>query len=289
MHKTRIILLFAVALLVLGGSGGWIIYSSPGQLTDVAEVKSLNDGFVDVVIHTDKAWLDIRPTEGETTVIELAGQIHKGADYSFDAEVESGVLTISVDESSGTPWDFVFPAHLSVAVLLPQKQYNSLQLEVGGNHGEVDMKHLRVDQIHCKTSSSGITLQEIAAKNIVLETNSAPIALSQIKSNTIRTKTQSAETELEDVEADAIKARTISGRIVLSTSHIDRQIDLETNSGEILVQPKRKPENVRFEVATDSGTVKLLEGRYIGGTRIGDGEHTVRLATKSGSISVETD
>jgi len=96
-------------------------------------------------------------------------------------------------------------------------------------------------------------------------------------------------TKLENVEADAIMARAISGQIILSTSHIDRQIDLETNSGEILVQAEREPENVRFEVVTVSGTVNLLEGRYIGGTRIGDGEHTVRLATKSGSIIVETD
>ncbi len=289
MNKIKIIVLVAVFLLALGGLGGWITYSSASQLTDVAEAKSLDDSFANVVIHTDKAWLDIRPTEGKTTVIELAGQVHKSASYSFDAKVENGVLTISVNESSGSPWDFMFSAHLSVVISLPEKQYNSLQLEVGGNHGEIHMERLEIDEIHCKTSSSGIALQAITAKNIALETSSAPIAVTDVNSDTITTKTYSAETKLENVEADAIMARAISGQIILSTSHIDRQIDLETNSGEILVQAEREPENVRFEVATVSGTVNLLEGRYIGGTRIGDGEHTVRLATKSGSIIVETD
>src|SRR5690554_1765541 len=175
MNKIKIIVLVAVSLLALGGLGGWITYSSASQLTDVAEAKSLDDSFANVVIHTDKAWLDIRPTEGKTTVIELAGQVHKSASYSFDAKVENGVLTISVNESSGSPWDFMFSAHPSVVISLPEKQYNSLQLEVGGNHGEIHMERLEIDEIHCKTSSSGIALQAITGKNIALETSSEQI------------------------------------------------------------------------------------------------------------------
>lgn len=289
MNKTKVIVLVAIILLGLGGLGGWIVYSFTSQLTDVSEAKSLDDSFTNVVIHTDKAWLDIRPTEEKTPEVELIGQIHKSASYSFDAKVENDVLTISVNESSGSPWDFIFPTHLNAVIYLPEKQYNSLQLEVGGNHGEIHMEGLEIEEIQCKTGSSGIGLKEITAKNIALETSSAPIILTDINSDTITTKTYSGETQLKNVDANAIMAEATSGQVMLSTSHIDRQIDLETTSGEILVQGKREPKNVRFEVVNESGTVNLLDGRYIGGTRIGDGEHTVRLATKSGSIIVEMD
>jgi len=289
MNKTKVIVLVAIVLLGLGGLGGWIVYSSAGQLIDVAEAKSLDDSFTNVVIHTDKAWLDIRPTEEKTPVIELMGQVHKSASYSFDAKVENDVLTISVNESGGSPWGFMFPTHLSAVISLPEKQYNSLQLEVGGNHGEIHMEGFEIDDIQCKTSSSGIALKEITAKNIALETSSAPIDLIDVNSETITTKTSSGETEMKNLETDAIMARAMSGQIILSIRDIDRQIDLETTSGEILVQGEREPKNVRFEVVTESGTVNLLDGRYIGGTRIGDGEHTVRLATKSSSIIVKTD
>lgn len=289
MNKTKVIVLVAIILLGLGGLGGWIVYSSAGQLKDVAEAKSLDDSFTNVVIHTDKAWLDIRPTEEKTPEVELIGQIHKSASYSFDAKVENDVLTISVNESNGSPWDFVFPTHLNAVIYLPEKQYNSLQLEVGGNHGEIYMEGLEIDEINCKTTSSGIALKEITAKNIALETSSGLIDLMDVNSDTITTKTFSGETEMKNVETNAIMARAVSGEIILAIKDIDRQIDLETTSGEILVQGEREPENVRFEVVTESGTVNLLDGRYIGGTRIGDGEHTIRLATKSSSIIVKTD
>lgn len=289
MNKTKVIILVAVVLLGLGGLGGWIVYSSAGQLIDVAEEKTLDDHFTNIVIYTDKAWLDIRPTEEKTPMVELMGQMHRSASYSFDTKVENDVLTISVNESGGSPWGFMFPTYLTAVISLPEKQYNLLQLEGGGNHGEIHMEGLEFDEINCKTSSSGIALKKISAKNIALETGSAPIDLIDVNSDTITTKTVSGGTEMKNVEIDTIMARAVSGEIILAIKDIDRQIDLETTSGEILVQGEREPENVRFEVITESGTVNLLDGRYIGGTRIGDGEHRIRLATKSSSIIVKTD
>lgn len=305
MSKTKIIALVALALVIVGGLGSWVTYSSASHLMEVKETKILGHNFSNIIINAENVGVQIRPAKEENTAIELVGQVHKSISYSFDATIEDGTLSMSADMSDQLSWVNLYPIHLKIVVSLPEKEYNLLQVE--GNHGKIHLEGMQIDEIYCNTRNSDIDLTKITAKNIALKTKNAQIALMDVKSNTITTKTRFAAIGLKNVKADALiaktrfaaiglenvetdvlTARTHSAQIVLSTSHIDRQIDLETGSGSILVKTEREPENVSFEVSTGGGDVDLL-GRYVGSVEIGKGDNLVRLVTGNGSIAVETE
>jgi hypothetical protein len=109
------------------------------------------------------------------------------------------------------------------------------------------------------------------------------IILSDVTSDSITAKA-SASIDMEAVEANSIVAKT-DAKITLSTSDIDRNIDLESARGSIQVKTGQAPENVRFDISTKS-TINLLGGRYYNGVDVGDGDNLVRLVA-AGSITVE--
>ncbi len=280
MNKTKVIVLVALILAVVGGLGGWVTFSSDDRLIEVSETKTLDQSFSGIAIDADNVGVEIRPAKEEITAIELVGQTHKSVSYSLDAAIEDGVLTVSTDMSDQLSWVNFYPNNLKIVISLPEKQYHSLRAE--GNSGMIHLEGLEIDEIYCNTKSSSITLEAITAKAVTLETD-AHLGLSDVKSDLIIAQT-SASIDLENVEADSLTART-SARITLSTSNLDRHIDLDAGGGSIYIKTERRPENVHFEVSA-GGSINLLGGRYDGGVKAGDGDNLVRLIA-GGSITVE--
>lgn len=280
MNKTKGILLVAIILTVVGSLGGWIAFSSAGPLIEVSETKTLDQSFSAIQVNGDHVGVEIRPGEEKITEIELGGQIHKSVSYSLDADIEDGVMTVSTDMSHQLSWVNVYPNNLKIVISLPEEQYHSLKVE--GNSGMIHLEDLQIDDISCKTKSSSITLETIKSKTVTLNSD-ARLNLTDIQSDSIIAKT-SGSIGLENVEADSITART-SANITLSTSHLDRHIDLDAGGSSIHVKTEQRPENVRFEVS-GKGSINLLGGRYDGGVKSGDGDHLMRLIA-DGSITVE--
>lgn len=280
MNKTKIILLVALILTVVGGLGVLITFSTTDSLIEVSEIKTLDQSFSGMAIDADNVGVELRPGKEEVTAIELVGQTHKSVSYNLDAKIEDGILIVSTDMSDQFSWINLYPNNLKIVISLPEKQYYSLRAE--GNSGMIHMEDMQIDEIYCNTKSSSITLETITSKTVTLETG-AHVGLSNVKSDSIITKT-SASIDLENVEADSIRART-SARITLSTSNLDRHIDLDAGNGSIHIKTEQRPENVRFEVS-GGGSINLLGGRYEGSVKAGDGDNLVRLIA-DGSITVE--
>src|SRR5690554_6896181 len=231
MNKTKVIVLVALILAVVGGLGGWVTFSSDDRLIEVSETKTLDQSFSGIAIDADNVGVEIRPAKEEITAIELVGQTHKSVSYSLDAAIEDGVLTVSTDMSDQLSWVNFYPNNLKIVVSLPEKQYHSLRAE--GNSGMIHLEGLEIDEIYCNTKSSSITLETITSKAVTLETD-AHLGLSDVKSDLIIAQT-SASIDLENVEADSLTART-SARITLSTSNLDRHIDLDAGGGSIYIK-----------------------------------------------------
>jgi len=280
MNKTKGILLVALVLTVIGGLGGWVAFSSADRLIEVSETKTLDQSFSAIAINADHVGVEIRPGKGEITEIELVGQIHKSVSYSLDADIEDGVMTVSADMNDQFSWFNFYPNNLKVVISLPEKHYHSLKSE--GNSGMINLEGLQIDEIYCNTKNSSITLGTITSKTVTLESG-AHLDLSDVQSDSIIART-SASIDLENVEANSITART-SAKITLSTSHLERHIDLDAGGSSIHVKTEQRPENVRFEVS-GKGSINLLGGRYDGGVKAGDGDNLVRLIA-DGSITVE--
>ncbi len=280
MNKTKVVVLIAIVLTVVGALGGAVALTFAERQVEVSESRTLDQSFFGIAIDAENVGVEIRPAKEETTAIKLVGQIHKSVSHNLDAAIEDGVLTVSTAMSEQSSWVNWYTNNLKVVISLPEKRYHSLR--VRGDTGMIHLEGLQIDEIHCNAASSSITLDTIASKTVTLESG-AHLGLSDVKSNSIMAQT-SASIDFENVEADSIIART-SAQITLSTSDIDRHIDMDAGGGSIHIRTERRPENVRFEVSA-GGSINLMGARYDGAVKAGDGDNLVRLIA-NGSITVE--
>ncbi len=264
------------------------------------EVITIQDHrFTNVDINVQHGALFVSPSDSSVTTVELIGSNDK---LQLTAEVVGDTLYVRL--KSLRHWLFMFNFTMkavTVNILIPKKLYESLVMKT--DNGRISAEKILCKKIGVKTDNGKIQLREIAATTLTAETDNGRIEIDKVQADHLRTKTDNGRIEMNHVDAESIAAEsdngrielqhvtgsivgiTDNGRITLQTDSLDRNIDLKTDNGSIIIQSSTEPKNVSIHAKTGHGKIDIF-GERNSRTVIGAGEHTIRLKSDNGRISV---
>jgi DUF4097 and DUF4098 domain-containing protein YvlB len=258
-----------------------------------------DDRFINVDIDVQHGALFIRPSDSSVTTAELIGSNEK---LKLTAEIVGNTLFIRL--KSLRHWLLLFNLNMksvTLNVFIPKKLYQSVAMKT--DNGRISAEKLLCKKISVNTDNGKIQLKEIAATTLTAETDNGRIEIGKLQVDHLRTKTDNGRIEMRHVDADSIVAEsgngrielehvtgsiigsTDNGRITLLTDSLDRNIDLQTDNGSIVIQSSSKPTSVSIHTKTGHGKIDVF-GERNSRTVIGAGEHTIRLKSDNGRITV---
>ncbi|HJF32794.1 MAG TPA: DUF4097 family beta strand repeat-containing protein [Sporosarcina psychrophila] len=258
-----------------------------------------NDRFTTIDINVQHGALFVRPSNNTITTVELIGSNEK---LQLTAEVVGDTLFVRLKNLRH--WLFMFNFNMKAVTLnvfIPTKLYQSIAMKT--DNGRISAEKLLGKKIDANTDNGKIQLREIAATTLTAETDNGRIEIDKVQADLLRTKTDNGRIEMRHVDADSIAVEsdngrielehvsgsivgsTDNGRITLQTDSLDRNIDLQTDNGSIVIQSSIEPKNVSIHAKTGHGKVDIFGDRN-SRTVIGAGEHTIRLKSDNGRITV---
>jgi len=270
------------------------------EIVSTNEVMTIQDDrFLNVDINVQHGALFVSPSDSSMTTVELIGSNEK---LKLTAEVVDDTLFIRL--KSLRHWLFMFNFNMKAVtlnVIIPTKLYQSFAMKT--DNGRISVEKLLCKKISASTDNGKIQLKEIAATTLTAETDNGRIEIDKLQVDHLRTKTDNGRIEMRHVDAESIAAEsdngrielehvtgsivgsTDNGRITLLTDSLDRNIDFQTDNGNIVIQSTSKPTNVSIHAKTSHGKVDVF-GERNSRTVIGAGEHTIRLKSDNGRIIV---
>ena len=258
-----------------------------------------DDRFTTIDINVQHGALFVRPSDNSITTVELIGSNEK---LQLTAEVVGDTLFVRLKNLRH--WLFMFNFNMKAVTLnvfIPTKLYQSIAMKT--DNGRISAEKLLGKKIDVNTDNGKIQLREIAATTLTAETDNGRIEIDKVQADLLRTKTDNGRIEMRHVDADSIAVEsdngrielehvsgsivgsTDNGRITLQTDSLDRNIDLQTDNGSIVIQSSIEPKNVSIHAKTGHGKVDIFGDRN-SRTVIGAGEHTIRLKSDNGRITV---
>ncbi|MER2090151.1 MAG: DUF4097 family beta strand repeat-containing protein [Sporosarcina sp.] len=270
------------------------------EMTASNEIITIQDNrFTNVDIDVQHGALFIRPSDSLITTVELVGSNEK---LQLTAEVVGDTLFVRL--KSLRHWLLMFNFNIKAVTLnvfIPKKLYQSIAMKT--DNGRISAEKLLGKKVNANADNGRIQLREIAATTLVAETDNGRIDIVKVQTDHLRTKTDNGRIEMHHVEADSITAEsdngrielqhvsgsivgiTDNGRITLQTDSLDQNIDFQTDNGSIVIQSSSEPKNVSIHAKTGHGKIDIF-GERNSRTVIGAGEHTIRLKSDNGRITV---
>ncbi len=280
--------------------GSYSFVENKAEFTSTNEVITIQDDrFLNVDINVQHGALVVSPSDSSVTTAELIGSNEK---LKLTAEVVGDTLFIRL--KSLRHWLLMFNFNMKAVTLnvfIPKKLYQTIVMKT--DNGRISAEKILCKKISVNTDNGKIQLKEIAATSLTAETDNGRIEVDKVQVDHLRTKTDNGRIEMRHVDADSIVAEsdngrielehvtgsivgsTDNGRITLQTDSLDRNIDFQTDNGSIVIQSTSKPTNVSIHTKTGHGKVDVF-GERNSRTVIGAGEHTIRLKSDNGRITV---
>lgn len=264
MTNVKKISIIALILLLVGVVGSILTFNLMESPTAISEEKVIdNNNITALDIHANNQTVKIISTKESTTKVELTGKGTKESKDELSVGVEGNTLAIqTVNQRKFFHIDF-FGTSLTLTVYLPEKVYESLQVDIDNGHFEADQ----------------LTIKDVDAK-----TNNGTIEMSNIAANLVKIESDNGKLILEDVDGEIV-GETNNGSISLVTSDLDRPIELESDNGSIKVKSDKEPTNATLRVDTDNGKINIFD-KYNGNAVIGDGDNLIKLSTDNGRITL---
>ncbi|WP_342514926.1 DUF4097 family beta strand repeat-containing protein [Sporosarcina sp. FSL K6-1522] len=275
-------------------------------IEDKVEVPSTNElitiqdnSFSNVEINVQHGALVVSPSNSSVTTVELVSTNDK---LQLTAEVVGNTLFVRLKNLRH--WLFMLNLNMKPVILhvaIPKKLYQSIALKT--DNGRIAAEKLLGKKINVKTDNGRIQLKEFAATTLVVETDNGRIEAEKIQADHVRAKTDNGRINMRYIDAESVGIETDNGRIelehvtgsvvgvtdngriTLQTNHLDRNIDFRTDNGSIAIQSTAAPKNVTIHAKTNHGKIDIF-GERNSRTMIGTGEHTIRLKSDNGRISV---
>ncbi|WP_170140778.1 DUF4097 family beta strand repeat-containing protein [Oceanobacillus arenosus] len=224
---------------------------------------TINDDFSHVDVETENVEIEILPTNGNSTEIELMG--NENNKYRLVTNVEGDTLHIEVKNKRFRWFSFGLfnRSSASLKVLLPEKPYENVEVV---------------------TDNGKIFASEMEADVVKIEADNGQIALNEIKCTLLNAEVDNGDVSLENIDGE-INGTSNNGRISLRTDSLDRPITLETDNGAIEIQTEKEPTNATFDIHVDNGKISIF-GKSDYDTVIGNGDNLIKLTTDNGKITV---
>lgn len=262
MLNIKRISIIASFFLLIGIVGSVFTFNSVNKAEEMTKEKIINnDEYTNIDIRADNARIDILPAPDDVAKVELST---KDPDYHLSTQVKESTLKVQVEHKQRKLFNFnIFSFGTRLTVYVPEQLYDLIQV---------------------KSDNGKITGNNLQATTMIAETDNGLIELEHIDASAVQAKTANGKIVLDQVEGD-ISGRTSNGKITFVTGDLDRSIDLETDNGKIDIQTGKEPTNAMLDVRVDNGSVKIF-GDSNWDTVVGNGDHTIKLRTGNGRITV---
>ena len=278
MKASKKIALITAAVCLIGG----IIISLTAFANMNYDITKL-DTFVketnEVVIRDKFNSINIDDTFSDIRLLPSADKkcmvvFHEGENIHHKATVNNNTLDISCNDTTFSE-DFLFSGFffhkISVELYLPEKEYNSLDINLSSGDIKVD-DAFWFKSVSFKNHSGDISFNA-GAGSLALECSSGDIILSGVKADDITAECSSGDIDLTSIECKNIDSQCSSGDIQLKNVVSADKLSAKTSSGDIEL---RECDGKNVELEATSGDI---EGTFLTGKKF-DADNT------SGDISI---
>ncbi|GGE80891.1 DUF4097 family beta strand repeat-containing protein [Priestia taiwanensis] len=229
--------LFAVLLIVIGLVGAFFTFSPYYKSIAVSDAKTISaDNITDIEVDLRFGEVVIIPTTSKDILIEIKGKVSNGT-KSIPVIAEKGKI---IEVKSESPFQFFqlgfFNPELKVTLHVPKKQYE--QIRVKTELGDIDIEQLQVNTVEAATKLGDVDMQDVKSTSVVAKSDLGKIELAQ-------------------VEGD-INASTKLGDVDIAVHEFAYPINAHTDLGDVDIKTKVEPKNVRFDVSSELGKVKVF-------------------------------
>ena len=235
-------------------------------------------------------------------------------DYDIIAQIQGETLVVRV-ETSYNKWNNITKGEIEITL------DNVEEIRIDNSSGDIDIEDINARRISLEASSGDISAEELRGEMVLASASSGNLTLIDIEAD-LRTHTSSGDQRLRQVKGN-VDAESTSGNITLnyfeglvrmestsgditinygkgltslrSTSGtiegrslmLDTDLILEATSGDITLSLLNDPDDLSFDLESNSGD--LDAGRYDGEDElyIKRGTFWIRGKTTSGDISID--
>lgn len=260
LKKIAIIGLF----VLLAGAAISIVLNVRDTLVNKSDEITVKESYTNIDILSDNASVEIIPTKNNHTEVKFSGKMKQKSRYRFNADVKGDTLYVELKEKNWSFIQFGFTSlDIKLIVYVPEKEYDELRTEI--DNGRIISEGLQVKDLNLETDNGSIELKNVQAQTVSLQTDNGQILLDEV--------------------GGEINAKTDNGRILLTTSNLERFINLKTDNGLIEIQTDKEPSNVTIDAKVDLGKIDVF-GSSNKQTIFGNGTNLIKLETDNGKISV---
>ncbi|WP_404452557.1 DUF4097 domain-containing protein [Virgibacillus necropolis] len=264
MSNIKKIAIIGLTLLVIGAVGSFITFQSIDNSISVDEERIVNNNaFTEIEINADNQRVEIIPTDDSQAKVALEGRSREDMEKRLSVDVEGDKLSIEVEDKKVFSFFHFMGADLTLRVSLPEKQYESLQIDI--DNGTVHAEQLNIKDIHAETNNGHLELEDIQATSVKAESDNGKISLKNVSGE--------------------LYGETNNGEINLETTNLNRPIVFECDNGRINIETDKEPTNATFNVHVDNGHINIFD-KYSGNAVFGNGENMIELSTNNGEITV---
>ena len=210
-------------------------------------------------------------------------------------ELSDQELLISQNDSSDRETFFgglSFGKTGEIDIYIPESYGKSLKISNGS--GELELKSLSLSEVNISNDSGYLTIENINSNTGTIVSDSGDIKLKNSFIDSLGISTDSGYVSVSNTDASSMKMHSDSGEINISSLNESCNTSIDNSSGDITVSFKSSPEDLSFNIATNSDDIscKLDKASYSSNTlsskkgTIGDGNHSLTISSDEGTIIV---
>lgn len=236
---------------------------------------------------------DIMLSSDEDIHISFDGSI-SNEEKKPSATLKNGILSIAQQSGDkGLQDQIAFGKKGQITVYLPADCIIPVTLKNG--MGDIEIDGVAMREFLLDNSSGYATLSSIVSDNMKISSGSGDITIKNSNADILSIKTSSGYVQISETDFNNGDVVTKSGEITLSKISPDRNISIQSGSGDINLTYQPKPENLGFAVTSGS---KDITARFDGANysketseskqgTIGKGEFELTVNSDSGTVIIK--
>ena len=238
MSKSNKILLIVAILLILIGSVIFVgaLFGSNWDFTNLSQEEyetittNINEGFTNILIHTDEAEVIFAPSNDGTCKVVF----YKSENIEHSASVHNGALVIKlIDERKWYEHIGIYHVSPKITLYLPNTEYSKVSVE-------------------CTTG--GVNIQDISADSLNISVSTGDVKLTDVKCNgDIRINVSTGRATVTNVTCQSFFSIGDTGDLTMKNVIASGKISIERGTGDVRFD---NCDAAEISVETDTGDVR---------------------------------
>lgn len=166
---------------------------------------------------------------------------------------------------------------------------------LSNGYGSLDVDNTSFAGFSLSNDSGSVSIKGFSAKDVKIITEMGSVAMSEGTMEGAKIETDSGSLTFNDVSAGSIDIDSEYGEVNIKNIDSQTETSISSDSGNVRIRYKDKPENLAFDVKSDYGSIRIglenVKYDYNLDTdkrgMIGDGLYHTLITTESGGIVLE--